>query len=65
MIKLRPHSRYSLVYQDGSRVQFETLDDIPEAKHLIRVMDLETGEVTDFVELLLKPWIDIVADGKE
>ena len=62
MIKLRPHSRYSLLYQDGSSVRFETLESIPEAKHLIQVRDLKNGEVTDFVDLLLKPWIDIVAE---
>ena len=63
MIKLSPHSRYSLLYQDGSSIRFETLESIPEAKHLIQVRDLKTGEVTDFVDLLLKPWVDIVAEG--
>jgi hypothetical protein len=60
MIKLRPHSRYSLIYQDGKTVTFETLDVVPEAKHLIQVKNLETGKVIDLVMLLLVPWIDIV-----
>ena len=63
MIKLRPHRRYSLLYQDGSTIRFETLEHIPEAKHLIQVRDLKTGEVTDFVDLLLKPWVDIIDEA--
>ena len=60
MITLRPHSRYSLLYQDGTSVQFETLDKVPEAKHLIQVRNLETGEIQDLVTLLLRPWLDII-----
>lgn len=62
MIKLSPHSLYSLLYQDGTEVRFETMSEVPEAKHLIQVK-LQTGEVTDLVKLLLRPWIDIIADG--
>jgi len=60
MIKLRPHSRYSLIYQDGKTITFETLDVVPEAKHLIQIRNLESGIIMDLVRLLLKPWIDIV-----
>ena len=62
MIKLRPHSLYSLLYQDGTEIQFETMSDVPEAKHLIQVK-LPNGEITDLVKLLLQPWVDIVADS--
>jgi hypothetical protein len=60
MERLIPNSRYRLIYKSEGSVEFETLDHIPEAKHLIRVRRCDTNQETDLVRLLMKPWVDLV-----
>jgi hypothetical protein len=61
MERLHPNTRYLLVYRDGNHaIEFQTLDHIPEAKHLIRVRRCDTNEEIELIELLLKPWVDLV-----
>jgi len=65
MIKLYPNKKYSILYAKGKvhsygdTIEFETLDTIPEAKHLIQVRDISTGEIIDLTDLLAHPWLDI------
>ena len=65
MIHLQPYKRYKILYghghtyPNGHTAYFETLDTIPEAKHLIRVRDTATGEIVDFTDFLSHPWLDI------
>jgi hypothetical protein len=60
MERLIPNSRYKLIYKSEGAVEFQTLDQIPEAKHLIRVLRCDTNQETDLIRLLMKPWLDIV-----
>jgi len=65
MIALRPNKRYKIfygngnVYSYGDTSYFETLDLIPQAKHLIQVKDNATGKIIDLTDLLCHPWINI------
>jgi hypothetical protein len=62
MIHLQPNHTYKIsyikgkVHAEGDVIYFQTLDKIPEAKHLIRVKNLATGELVDLIELLAHPW---------
>ena len=66
MIPLEPNRTYKITYADGTTyskgatVYFQTLDTVPLAKHLIKVMDIETGKVINLVELLAHPWDNLV-----
>ena len=61
MERLHPNSRYLLIYQDGEgAIEFETSEHIPEAKHLIRVRLCDTNEEIELIDLLLRPWVDLV-----
>ena len=65
MIQLQPNRKYSILYSKGktysygTTLYFETLDEIPEAKHLIQVRDLATGEIVDLTDFLAHPWLEI------
>ena len=65
MIQLRPNRRYKIFYSNGEVFSygdtafFETLDTIPETKHLIRVKDVTTGEIVDLADFLAHPWLRI------
>ena len=65
MIPLQPNTHYKIrytegnVHSDGDVIYFQTLDKVPEAKHLIRVKNLTTGMIVDLVELLAHPWDDL------
>jgi hypothetical protein len=62
MIQLKPNNTYRLRYLEGQEHNagdvkyFRTLDDLPEAKHLIRVKDLSTGDIVSLIDLLSHPW---------
>ena len=56
MTQLKPNRYYKLTYIDGVAVHFKTLDYIPEAKHLISVKDVPTGETIPLIDLLSHPW---------
>ncbi len=60
MIRLLPNTIYSLIYKDGLTLSFKTLERVPEAKHLIKVILVSTGKEVELMSLLLKPWVDIV-----
>ena len=62
MIELEPNHTYRLrylegkVHKRGATIYFQPLSDVPAAKHLIKVRNLETGEIADLIELLAHPW---------
>jgi hypothetical protein len=62
MIQLQPNKTYRIRYQKGrvhakgDSIYFQTLDKVPEAKHLIKVKHCETEEIVDLIELLSHPW---------
>ena len=60
MIQLFPNRCYKLTYTGGTNTYFKTLDEIPEAKHLIVVKNLATDTFVDLVGLLSHSWASIV-----
>ena len=65
MTRLYPNKRYRILYAPGHTYvsdtvrDFETLDSVPEAKHLIKVRDVETGKIVDLTDFLIYPWLNI------
>jgi hypothetical protein len=58
MVQLLPNRTYRICYSDGQTFKdgdeafFQTLDSIPEAKLLIKVRDLHTGNICELVDFL-------------
>lgn len=65
MIKLHPNRIYKIQYpennphQHGTTVYFQTLDEVPEAKHLIKVKDCRSGAIMELMLLLSHPWVHL------
>ena len=68
MIHLFPNKTYKITYIEGrlhhagDTLVFQTTDTVPEAKHLIKVKNTETGEIVNLIELLAHPWESLIED---